>query len=98
MERPAAVVLDLVMPEMTGFEFLKRFRETGDGRHTPVIVWTAKDLSELERDELRSAASAIAKKDDQADELIHELKNILRTTSASARAVDYGSGTSIAKG
>jgi signal transduction histidine kinase/CheY-like chemotaxis protein len=98
MERPAAVVLDLVMPEMTGFEFLKRFRETGDGRHTPVIVWTAKDLSKLERDELRLAASTIAKKDDQADELIHELKNILRTTSASARAVDYGSGISIAKG
>ena len=83
-ERPAAVVLDLVMPEMNGFEFLKRFRSTRGGRHTPVVVWTGKDLTELERAELRSAESSIAKKDDQADELLHELKNILRTPSAPA--------------
>jgi len=72
------------MPEMNGFEFLKRFRSTRGGRHTPVVVWTGKDLTELERAELRSAESSIAKKDDQADELLHELKNILRTPSAPA--------------
>jgi signal transduction histidine kinase/DNA-binding response OmpR family regulator len=78
-ERPAAVVLDLIMPEMNGFEFLKRLRQTSRGRRTPVIVWTSKDLTEMERAELRSSTSAIARKDDQADELIHEIRNILRT-------------------
>jgi PAS domain S-box-containing protein len=77
-ERPAAVVLDLIMPEMNGFEFLKRFRRTNRGRRTPVIVWTSKDLTEMERAELRSSTSAITKKDDQADELVHEIRNILR--------------------
>jgi hypothetical protein len=72
------VVLDLIMPEMNGFEFLKRFRRTNRGRRTPVIVWTSKDLTEMERAELRSSTSAITKKDDQADELVHEIRNILR--------------------
>ncbi|MGE5306113.1 MAG: response regulator, partial [Alphaproteobacteria bacterium] len=44
-ECPAAVVLDLMMPEMNGFEFLKRFRKSRSGRRTPVIVWTGKDLT-----------------------------------------------------
>jgi signal transduction histidine kinase/DNA-binding response OmpR family regulator len=78
-ERPAAVVLDVIMPEMNGFEFLKRFRKTAKGNRTPVIVWTGKDLTDSERAELRSAANSIAKKDDQAAQLVHELKNVLRT-------------------
>ena len=37
---PSLVVLDLVMPGVDGFEFLARFRELPECRHTPVIVWT----------------------------------------------------------
>jgi PAS domain S-box-containing protein len=83
-ERPAAVVLDLVMPAMNGFEFLKRFRRTQRGRHTPVIVWTSKDLTELERAELRAAASAVARKDEHADELVHEIRSMLQAPEALA--------------
>jgi protein-histidine pros-kinase len=39
-EAPAAVILDLLMPGMDGFEFLRRLRQTGSGRDTPVIIWT----------------------------------------------------------
>jgi PAS domain S-box-containing protein len=84
-ERPAAVVLDLMMPEMNGFEFLKRFRKSRSGRRTPVIVWTGKDLSEKERAQLRSSVSSIAKKDHKANQLIHELNAILRARSAPAQ-------------
>ena len=77
-EHPAAVVLDLVMPEMTGFEFLTRFRKTIRGRRTPVIVWTGKDLTDVERAELRSAASIVTRKTEQAEELVHEIQTILR--------------------
>jgi len=72
------------MPEMSGFEFLKRFRKTSRGRQTPVIVWTSKDLTDRERTELRSSTSAIAKKDEQADELIHEIRNIVPIPGAFA--------------
>jgi CheY-like chemotaxis protein len=57
-EPPAAVILDLLMPDMDGFEFLERFRRTSAGRGTPVIVWTAKDLTS--DDQVRLAASAHA--------------------------------------
>jgi signal transduction histidine kinase/CheY-like chemotaxis protein len=83
-ERPAAVVLDLIMPKMNGFEFLKRFRRRQAGRNTPVIVWTSKDLSASERAELRAAARAVARKDAQASELVEEIRNLLRAPQAPA--------------
>ncbi len=36
--RPAAVLLDIGMPRMTGFEFVARFRELPGCGHTPVVV------------------------------------------------------------
>ena len=85
-ERPAAVVLDLVMPAMSGFEFLKRFRRTQQGRRTPVIVWTGKDLTERERAELRAAVSAVTRKDEQAAELVEEIRNLLPSPGRAPRA------------
>jgi PAS domain S-box-containing protein len=75
---PAAVVLDLVMPEMNGFEFLKHFRNTSGGRRTPVIVWTGKHLTSAERVDLRAMTAAVAKKSENAEELVQEIQNILR--------------------
>jgi PAS domain S-box-containing protein len=59
---PSAVVLDLLMPGMDGFEFLHQFRLTDIGRHTPVIVWTAKDLTSAELSRLHTSAQAIVTK------------------------------------
>jgi protein-histidine pros-kinase len=71
---PAAVVLDLMMPEMDGFEFLRRFRATDRGRRTPVIVWTVKkDLSANERELLRTSARAFLAKGEGTAALIGEI-------------------------
>jgi PAS domain S-box-containing protein len=73
-EPPAAVVLDLMMPEMDGFEFLRRFRATDQGRRTPVIVWTVKkDLSADEHEQLRTSARAILAKGEGTAALIEEI-------------------------
>jgi DNA-binding response OmpR family regulator len=61
-ERPAAVVLDLLMPEMDGFTFLERLRRTAAGHRTPVIVWTVKDLTADERRRLTASAQAVVQK------------------------------------
>jgi signal transduction histidine kinase/DNA-binding response OmpR family regulator len=61
-ERPQAVILDLLMPGMDGFEFLERFRQTTHGRGTPVIVWTNKDLTSGDRLRLASLSKAIVMK------------------------------------
>ncbi|HZA54734.1 MAG TPA: PAS domain S-box protein [Candidatus Udaeobacter sp.] len=84
-ERPAAVVLDLVIPEINGFDFLKRFRMTEEGRQTPVIVWTGKDLTDAERRRLRSEADSILAKNDIADELLRELKACFRVRNITAQ-------------
>ena len=61
---PDVVVLDLVMPQMDGFEFLRRFRAAEHGRRTPVIVLTAKDLVKEQQDLLTAMAEGIVAKGD----------------------------------
>ena len=46
---PALILLDLMMPEMDGFEFLDRVRADKALREVPIVVLTAKDLGESER-------------------------------------------------
>lgn len=59
---PGVVVLDLMMPEVDGFEFLTRFRATEHGRHTPVLVVTAMDLDPSQRLRLQQQATAVVSK------------------------------------
>src|SRR5581483_2231956 len=59
---PLAVLLDLLMPGMDGFEFLERFRHTAGGRDVPVIIWTVKDLTAADRQFLRERAQGIVSK------------------------------------
>lgn len=47
---PQLILLDLMMPVVDGFEFRTRLRSTPDYRHIPVIVVTAKNLTD---DDLR---------------------------------------------
>ncbi|MBI3271843.1 MAG: response regulator [Planctomycetes bacterium] len=61
-EHPAIVILDLVLPGMSGFEFLRHFRARPVGRHTPVIVWTTKDLTAEEHAQLRPLAQVVVSK------------------------------------
>jgi CheY-like chemotaxis protein len=64
MERftPDLILLDLMMPVMDGTVFLQRLRENPDHVDTPVVICTAKDLSEEEREELQSEATELLEK------------------------------------
>ena len=61
-KRPAAILLDLMMPEMDGFEFLARLRSTPDGAGIPVIVVTAKQLSAADTAFLQDRVQAVMQK------------------------------------
>jgi PAS domain S-box-containing protein len=77
IERPAAVVLDLVMPIVDGFQFLHRMR-AGDGPQPPVIVWTSKDLTGEERRELNALAERIVGKEQFSPEgLAQQLRALI---------------------
>jgi signal transduction histidine kinase/CheY-like chemotaxis protein/HAMP domain-containing protein len=60
--RPSAIILDLIMPKLSGFEFLDQLRRDPAGRAVPVIVWTSKDLTVDERAALRRSADVVVTK------------------------------------
>jgi signal transduction histidine kinase/CheY-like chemotaxis protein/HAMP domain-containing protein len=62
---PALILLDLMMPEMDGFEFLDTFNSRADWRHVPVVVITAKQLTAAERGLL--AVRTVIEKGDSID-------------------------------
>ncbi len=82
--RPAAVVLDLIMPGMDGFEFLDRFRGVPEGTRTPVIIWTGKHLSGEEQARLRASANAVmGKRTAASGGFVEELAQLLRSAAHS---------------
>jgi CheY-like chemotaxis protein len=62
------VVLDLRLPDMTGFELLERLHVNPSFSRIPVVVFTGKDLSVEEQLKLKSMAKSIVLKDVQSPE------------------------------
>jgi PAS domain S-box-containing protein len=61
-ERPGLVLLDLMMPEMDGFAFLRAFRARPDWAEVPVVVLTAKDITGEDRRRLAGQADRVISK------------------------------------
>jgi signal transduction histidine kinase/DNA-binding response OmpR family regulator len=59
---PAVILLDLMMPEMDGFEFLDALAAGEEWREIPVIVVTAKQLTAEERERLSRQARKVMEK------------------------------------
>jgi PAS domain S-box-containing protein len=81
--RPDAIILDLVMPHVNGYEFLEQLRAEPTNHDIPVIVWTSQDLSSHESGRLRALSQGIVlKRHGDVALLLEELKSILvpRTT------------------
>ena len=52
--KPDLILLDLMMPEMDGFQVVADLQRSADWRDIPVIVITARDLDAKERERLNS--------------------------------------------
>ena len=79
---PSAIILDLMMPGMNGFEFLEHLRRDPIARRVPVIVWTVKDLTPEERAFLRASAQAVVSKGQGSGDVLAELKTVLKPKKA----------------
>ena len=62
VSKPGLVLLDLMMPEMDGFEFAEKLRENKDWLDIPVVVITAKDLTNEDHKRLKGNVEAIMQK------------------------------------
>ena len=77
-QRPDAILLDLMMPEMDGFEFLAELRRHATWRDIPVLVLTAMDLTDEDRRRLNGEVERVIEKGAYGrDELLHEVGRLL---------------------
>jgi threonine synthase len=77
-QQPDLVMLDLMMPEMDGFEVLDRLRADSTTAKIPVIVVTAKTLTPEDRERLDGKADALMQKGSFLDDdLLAEITDAL---------------------
>ena len=75
---PQLIVLDLMMPEMDGFEFVDELRRRQEWRGIPVVVVTARDLSDEDRRRLNGGVERVIQKSGQAaPDLLREVGEAL---------------------
>ena len=83
--RPDLVLLDLVMPDLTGFDVLAALKDDPDTRSLPVLVMTAEELGDGERERLCGRAEAILQKcDGGSAELLSHLRRLRERQAAVA--------------
>jgi signal transduction histidine kinase/DNA-binding response OmpR family regulator len=82
-ERPSLILLDLIMPEMDGFEFAARVRRRPEWRLIPIVVVTAHDLSSDERRRLNGFVETIIRKEGESPgALLQHLRELLDVCGA----------------
>ena len=75
---PDLIILDILMPEMDGFEVIKALKGNPLTRHIPVIILTAKDLTEKEREALQLGTTRyLTKTLFSKEDLLAEVRDIV---------------------
>jgi len=74
-ECPNLIVLDLVMPGLTGFDVVQELREHPETREIPILIFTVKDLNAEERERLKGSVQAVVTKG-AAGNLLRELARV----------------------
>jgi DNA-binding response OmpR family regulator len=75
---PNLILLDLLMPEMDGLEFLAEFGRQERWRSIPVVVVTAKELGAVERGRLNGYVEGVLQKGEfSRDELLAKLRALV---------------------
>jgi len=83
-QQPDLILLDLMMPEMDGFEFVTLLRQNQEWRKIPVVVLTAKDITSEDRIKLRNQVQNIFQKSVyDKNKLLSEIQELLKQATDS---------------
>ncbi|MBH8561680.1 HAMP domain-containing protein [Nostoc sp. CENA67] len=81
------LVLDLGLPDMTGFELIEQIKLEPNGENLPIIVYTGREVTKTQETELRRIAETIILKDVQSPErLLDETALFLHRVQANMPA------------
>jgi len=75
---PNLIVSDVMMPEMDGFEFLKRIKKNPQMENTPVIMLTVNTLQEAKYKGLEYGANDYITKPFDTKELLFKVQNLIK--------------------
>ena len=76
--RPELILLDLMMPEMDGFQFLEEVRTHEEWRSIPIVVVTAKDLTEEDHRRLSASVARVLQKGLYSrEEMLREVRDLV---------------------
>jgi len=78
LHKPDLILLDVVMPEMDGFETVTKLKTDSDTQHIPVIMITALDDRETKSKALRAGAEEFLSKPINHTDLTIRVRNLLR--------------------
>jgi CheY-like chemotaxis protein len=76
-EKPDLILLDVVMPHLTGFEVLKKLREDDATRETPVIMVTTRGEAENVEAAYTGGCNDYVTKPIDSAELLSKVRNYL---------------------
>lgn len=80
-EKPDLILLDLMMPQMDGFEFISEFRKMPGCKSIPIVVVTAKELTYEDQIRLNGDVQRILQKGAYTrEELEDEIRNLIRAS------------------
>jgi len=83
---PELVILDLILPRISGFELLAAWRNSSDTADIPVFILTSKDLTREETDYLRRNTGALFNKQQPWQEsLLKQLQRVSPPVSVRAQ-------------
>jgi len=75
--QPGLILLDLIMPVMNGFEFIRELHQKEEWRQIPIIVMTAKDITDEDRRALSGEVTKVLQKGSYGlDELLDEIRRV----------------------
>lgn len=79
-EKPDFVVLDLVMPEVSGFDVVEELRADPSTRETPIMLLTAAHLSDADKQQLSGRVSDIlSRRSTGASDIVGLVRRLVRT-------------------
>ena len=76
-EKPDMILLDLMMPEPTGFQLCRMFRQNANFRKTPIIIITALDNTDSRVVAIGAGANGFLRKPFHVSDLTDKVKDLL---------------------